>query len=246
MGQHAGRVSADIDRAAGALLGLATGDALGADYEFGHARFTGTAEMIGGGLGPFEPGEWTDDTSMAVCVAEVAATGTLDLEAIAGRFLDWYRSHPPDIGNQTRAVLGAAEVAADVAVRAAERFARLPDNSAGNGALMRTAPVALSHLGDDDAIVASAYAVSALTHADPVSGEACALWCIAIDRAVREQRLDGVRDGLALLPADRAAWWSDKLDEAEREGPEHFRSNTYVVTALQAAYAAIVATPIPD
>jgi ADP-ribosyl-[dinitrogen reductase] hydrolase len=103
----------------------------------------------------------------------------------------------------------------------------------------------LFHLGDDEAIVASAKAVSALTHADPVSGEACALWCIAIDRAVREQRLDGVRDGLALLPEERAACWAGRLDEAEREGPEHFRSNTYVVTALQTAYAAIFATPVP-
>lgn len=234
------------DRAAGALLGLAVGDALGAGYEFGSAPFGGEAEMIGGGLGGFEPGEWTDDTSMAVCIAEVTAGGAVDLEAIAARFLDWYASGPSDMGNLTRAVLGSATDAADVPRRAAVRFETHPGSCAGNGALMRTAPVALAHLGDDQAIVEAAQAVSALTHADPVSGEACALWCIAIDRAVREARLDGIRDGLTLLPPARAAFWETTLTAAETSGPERFGSNTYVVTALQAAHAAIVATPVPE
>ena len=76
---------------------------------------------------------------------------------------------------------------------------RNPDGAAGNGSLMRTAPVALAHLGDDSAIARSASEISGLTHADPLAVEACVLWCVAIDRAVREQRLDGIHDGLALL-----------------------------------------------
>lgn len=238
------RVSAD--RAAGSLLGLAAGDARGAGYEFESAPFRGEAEMIGGGLGDFAPGEWTDDTSMAVCIAQVTAAGVIDLEAIAARFLAWYDSRPGDMGNLACAVLGSAQGAADVPRRAAARFATHPRSCAGNGALMRTSPVALAHLGDDRAIVDAAQAVSALTHADPVSGEACALWCIAIDRAIGEARLDGVRDGLALLAPDRAAFWDAKLTEAETSEPERFRTNAYVVGALQAAYAAIVATPVPD
>jgi ADP-ribosyl-[dinitrogen reductase] hydrolase len=237
----------DLDRAAGALLGLATGDALGAGYEFESEPFPGTSEMIGGGLGNFAPGEWTDDTSMAICIAEVTATGSLDPRAIADRFLQWYASDPPDVGNLTRDVLGAARGdGAELAIRASEHFERHPRGSAGNGALMRTASVALAHLGDDEAIVEAAAAVSALTHADPVSGEACALWCIAIDRAVREARLEGVRDGLTLLDAERAAFWDARLTEAESGPPERFRRNGYVVGALQAAYAAIVATLVPD
>ena len=60
---------------------------------------------------------------------------------------------------------------------------------------MRTSPVALAHLGDPDAIADAARAVSALTHHDPVAGEACVLWCLAIDHAVRTGELD-VRVGL--------------------------------------------------
>ena len=70
--------SAQTDRACGVLLAAACGDALGAGYEFGSAPLPppGTPPaMIGGGLGGFEPGEWTDDTSQAYAIAEVAATG---------------------------------------------------------------------------------------------------------------------------------------------------------------------------
>ncbi len=69
--------TAQRDRACGALLGTAAGDALGAGYEFGPPLAPDVpVDMIGGGLGPFKPGEWTDDTSMAIAIAEAAATGS--------------------------------------------------------------------------------------------------------------------------------------------------------------------------
>ena len=110
---------------------------------------------------------------------------------------------------------------------------------------MRTAPVALAHLGDDDAIAGAARAISDLTHADPLAGEACVLWCIAIDRAVREGRLDGARDGLDLLTPAARGRWAALLHEAEREPSRRFRRNGFVVAALQAAYAAVSQTPVP-
>ncbi|MFN2557901.1 MAG: ADP-ribosylglycohydrolase family protein [Nitriliruptorales bacterium] len=235
---------AQMDRAAGALLGLACGDALGAGYEFATPP-QGEAEMIGGGLGDWEPGEWTDDTEMALCIAEVTATGTVDLMAVAERFLDWYRGGPADVGIQTAAVLSAAERARDLPRVAAAYYRDNPEGAAGNGSLTRTAPIALAHLGDDDALAAAAMEVSALTHGDPLAGEACVLWCVAIDRALREGRLHGVWEGLDLLsPASRDDW-AARLDEARRQPPETFRPNGFVVTALQAAYSAITHTPVP-
>jgi ADP-ribosylglycohydrolase len=154
--------------------------------------------MKGGGLGGWEPGEWTDDTQMAICIAEEAATGTVDPLRVAGRFLDWYRSGPVDVGVQTSSVLSHSADAAGVAASATNYFGSHPDRSAGNGSLMCTAPLALASLGDDKRLVELAMSVSPLTHADPITGEACALWCIAIDRAVREGRLDGARDGIAM------------------------------------------------
>ena len=68
--------TAQLDRACGVLLGTAAGDALGAAYEFGPPRGPELeVAMVGGGSFGWEPGEWTDDTSMAIAIAEVAATG---------------------------------------------------------------------------------------------------------------------------------------------------------------------------
>jgi ADP-ribosylglycohydrolase len=207
----------ELDRCAGVLVGLAAGDALGAADELGPPP-SGDVSMKGGGLGGWKPGEWTDDTQMAICIAEETATGTVSPVAVAARFLEWYRSGPADIGSQTDWVLSHSANADDMAARAADYFRSHPDASAGNGSLMRTAPLALAGLGDDERLVGLATTVSALTHADPVAGEACALWCVAIDRAIRHESLYGVRGGIEFLPADRRSYWEDRLEEA-RLGP---------------------------
>src|SRR3954452_3440035 len=103
-------------RAAGALVGSAVGDALGAPFEFGppgrfSARFPtparGTStEMCGGGSLDWEPGEFTDDTQMALLMAaSLVERGGLHEADLFDRFRTWARADPPDIGNQTRAVL---------------------------------------------------------------------------------------------------------------------------------------------
>ena len=105
--------SKQTDRAVGALVGQAAGDALGVPYEFGSIPLVGEPQMLGGGLGGIAPGQWSDDTEMAICIAEVAATGA-DLrtseaqELIAQGFLRWYDDDPPDVGVQTRTVLSDA------------------------------------------------------------------------------------------------------------------------------------------
>jgi hypothetical protein len=104
---------------------------------------------------------------------------------------------------------------------------------------MRTSPVALAHLGDTAAIISAARAVSVLTHHDSVAGDACVLWCLAIDHAVRTGALD-VRVGLPHVDAD---YWAPLLDEADASEPSRYVGNNgWVVAALQAAWSAISAT----
>ena len=87
--------TAQLDRAVGVLLGTAAGDALGAAYEFGPPRGPELeVAMVGGGSFGWEPGEWTDDTSMAIAIAEVAATGAdlreeEALDALVRRWHEW-------------------------------------------------------------------------------------------------------------------------------------------------------------
>ena len=234
----------ELDRAAGALLGSAAGDALGAAYEFDRVGPVDPAMVGGGNLG-WAPGEWTDDTQMAICVAEEAAKGLLDPAAVGSRFLDWFKGGPRDVGNQTRAVLSASRSPAVLSATAAAYFQAHPGRAAGNGSLMRTGPVALAATGNDTKLAGLARRVSELTHADPLTGDACVLWCVGIDRAIREDRLDGVRDGLALLPEERRDFWVATIDEAARRPPSSFNPNGYVVTAFQAALASVLQTPVP-
>jgi ADP-ribosylglycohydrolase len=188
---------------------------------------------------------------MAVAIAEAAAQHSLTtpagLDAVAAGFLRWCASGPTDIGIQTRAVLRNVEGTDAAALMAqAEAYVREhPERSSGNGALMRTAPIALSTLDDPDLAMATAIAVGRLTHADPVSGEACALWTFAIRHAVLEGNFDGLREGVTRLAPGRAAYWSQCLDDAQRCRPADFERNGWVVQALQAAWSAISTTPVP-
>ncbi|BBZ62531.1 ADP-ribosylglycohydrolase family protein [Mycolicibacterium monacense] len=239
------------DRIEGVLLATAAGDALGAPYEFGPARGPELpVEMVGGGV--WEPGEWTDDTSMAIAIAEVAATGA-DLrdpaaqDKIVARWHEW-SLRAKDVGIQTRSVLSAAARSGDVtASRARAESARLHERTgrtAGNGSLMRTAPAALAYLDDEDAMVEAARAVSGLTHADPDAGDACVLWCCAIRHAVLTGQLD-VRIGLRHIAGSRRKMWQERVDAAESGRPSSFANNGWVVAALQAAWSAIATTAVP-
>lgn len=234
------------DRAGGVLLGQAIGDALGVPYEFAPLIPAGQAAMIGGGLGPYAPGEWSDDTQMALCIAEVlAATGSVEeaaLAQIAENFLAWQAGGATDIGNQTRTVLSRARASADhlAGMQQASREGAAHDR-AGNGALMRTAVVGLIALDDARATADAAAQIAALTHAHPLCVESSILWSEAVRVAVTSGRLD-LRGGLALLDAPARAAWAERIDQAETQPPAAFTPNGFTVTALQAAWASIHAT----
>lgn len=234
-----------MDRAAGVMLGTAVGDALGAGYEFTYPTAATRIDMIGGGTFAWEPGEWTDDTAMAVAIAEVAATGAdigrgRGLDAVAAQFVRWYDSNPKDIGNQTSSVLRRRAGSA-AAMQAHARA--LTGRKAGNGSLMRTAPVALAYLDDRAGCLDAAARISALTHDDPTAEQACSLWSHAIRHAVLHGTFDGVRGYLEIASPEVADFWRPLLDAAERGTPADFARNGWVVHALQTAWWAITTTP---
>ena len=255
--------TAQTDRAAGVLLGQAVGDALGVPYEFATPPAAGEpAQMLGGGLGNFSPGEWSDDTAMAACIGEVAATGqdltSADaLDAIAEEFLRWYDSGPADIGLQTSAVLGntrrqradgrgesVREPAGAVMTTVAADHAARSSRSAGNGALMRTSVVALASLDDPEQTANAARAIANLTHHEELAADSCVIWSEAIRIAVLEGRFDFA--GVRSLPSERRERWHTWIDEALTSPPGTFTPNGFTVTALQAAIAAIAQTEVPE
>ncbi|MDQ3671749.1 MAG: ADP-ribosylglycohydrolase family protein, partial [Actinomycetota bacterium] len=159
----------------GALLGLATGDAVGTTVEFAPAgTFPPVTDMVGGGPFDLAPGQWTDDTSMALCLAEsILEAGWDPIDQLA-RYVSWMRDgHLSstgqcfDIGQTVLSALG--------------RFSRTGDpycgstdpNSAGNGSIMRLAPVALRYAYDRDEAIARAAESSRTTHGAATAVDAC-------------------------------------------------------------------------
>ncbi|HJX78452.1 ADP-ribosylglycohydrolase family protein [Glutamicibacter sp.] len=249
------------DRICGVLTGMAAGDALGAGYEFGSPMPADCpVAMIGGGLGDFAPGEWTDDTSMAIVIARALANseGLLDTDASDYMVHQWaiWAKDAPDVGTQTRAVLSAAEQTAQVnkrdapntedAVSAATAIHRQTGRSGGNGSLMRTAPIALAYLDrTPEETYQAAVKISKLTHFDDEAAEACALWTLAVRHAVLTAELD-IRVGLAFLDPERAVVWERRIQQAEEKHPREFSHNGWVVEAFQGAWSSITVSKVAD
>jgi ADP-ribosyl-[dinitrogen reductase] hydrolase len=174
------RVEATLqDRARGCAVGAAVGDALGMPLEFDPPRPESymVREM---GVGRLPPGTFTDDTEMALALAEsLLRSCPIEPEDLAPRFVDWYGAGPYDIGLHTRSVLARVATGTpwDLAVEAQQ--AENPD-SAGNGSLMRAWPVALAHWDDLHALLADSRLQSRVTHPHPECEAGCAFANAAI------------------------------------------------------------------
>jgi ADP-ribosylglycohydrolase len=165
-----------LDRYRGCLLGLAAGDALGTTLEFeGPGTFEPLTDMVGGGPFNLKPGEWTDDTSMALCLAE-SLVGQAEFDPIhqLETYCRWYseghlsvKGRCFDIGNATRQALSAFQ-------RNRQPFPGATDErSAGNGSLMRLAPAPLRYASNPELAIHLAGESSRTTHGAIECVEAC-------------------------------------------------------------------------
>ncbi|WP_293785675.1 ADP-ribosylglycohydrolase family protein [uncultured Aeromicrobium sp.] len=236
------------DRARGVLLAQACGDALGVPYEFGPPLGEDAIpEMIGRPESGLLPGEYSDDTAMSVCIAEAAAAhGGLDeaaLDDLARRFLAWGEVGIKHAGRQTKLVFAAtAEPTADAMRRAARTVLEERPHAAGNGALMRTAVVALVRPDDRAGTARSAAQVARLTHPHHEAVESCVLWTEAVRCTLMGGEVD-LAAGLDLVDPASRRLWRRRIDAATGADPGIFTSNGYTVAALQAAWAAVTSTP---
>lgn len=234
-----------LSRYRGALLGLAVGDALGTTLEFSPpGTFGPISDMVGGGPFGLRPGEWTDDTSMALCLAEsLVDCGGFDPADQMRRYVRWYREgHLSsngrcfDIGATVSAALRRFELTGDpFAGWADPRFG-------GNGSLMRLVPVPLAYARAPETAVRLAGEMSRTTHAAPEPVDACRYYAGLLVGALRGEPkarllgpayspVPGLWDDGPLCP--RIA---DVAQGSFRERqPPAIRGSGYVVEALEAA-----------
>jgi len=235
------------DRLLGSLLGLAVGDALGAAVEF-QARdsFPPVTDMVGGGVFDLAPGQWTDDTSMALCIAaSLTETGAYDPRDQLARFVRWYRDgylsstgRCFDIGNQTRAALEEFEATGEPYRESVGGM------SAGNGSLMRLAPVAMAFCDDPEAAGRFSADSSRTTHPAVECVEACGAYGRLIAAAIE----GASRTELYVLAADLAEQVTNPDLATILRGSyrvkerDEISSSGYVLHSLEAAMWALART----
>ncbi|KAA0891780.1 ADP-ribosyl-[dinitrogen reductase] hydrolase [Oryzomonas rubra] len=159
-------------RATAAFIGMAIGDALGATVEFMTAseiaaKYGTFKEIIGGGWLRLKPGQVTDDTEMALCIARaIVENQGWSVEKIAHNFAAWLKSRPVDCGDTCRKGIRAYMLNGTL---------ESPPNEwdAGNGAAMRIVPVALFSLPDGELLKKYALEQAHITHNNPLSDAAC-------------------------------------------------------------------------
>lgn len=242
-------MTSTTDRQRGALFGLAIGDALGAAIEFAPP---GTFEPVtgyrGGGPHGLASGEWTDDTSMALALADSLAKAGWDLADQVRRYLAWWRAGEYsvtgecfDIGTTTRAALARFRVHGDP-LRSGDPSPR----ASGNGSIMRLAPVPiryLTHYPDDIGELSRLAAESSLpTHASPACLSACRYLALVLCGLMRgEARAEVLASDWPPLEWLRAAAPLDPaVDEVARgsfrtKKPPEIVGSGYVVQTLEAA-----------
>lgn len=232
------------DRFRGVLIGLAAGDALGAPLEFGPPRPAHDLlrEMIGGGTFDWKPGEWTDDTQMALCITKsLRSCNHVDPDDIADRFVAWLESRPPDVGNHTRAVLSIIRKGVPWEEATRQLQAQNP-GSAGNGSLMRTAPLALFAAAQaTEQVVEWSCTVSRITHAHVDCQWACAALNVAIVHLLRgESREDAVDASIAAC-ANGSDAVRERLERA-REPQNRISPSGHVLATLEVAFWSLLHT----
>ena len=230
------------DRYRGALVGSAIGDALGATLEFMSrdeiARNYGTLrDIVGGGWLNLQKGEVTDDTQMARCIARsLAECGEFDGDDIASRFVEWYRTNPPDIGNTTRDAL--VRLASGVPWQEAgqQTHERMRPRDASNGSVMRCAPVALFARADPQANARYSADSSRITHANPL----CVASCVALNAGIAALLNDPDSDPVVVaMDATDDVPVRASLQAVPNQTAETLDAGGYVLATVQSSFWAL-------
>jgi ADP-ribosyl-[dinitrogen reductase] hydrolase len=214
------------DRALGAYLGLAIGDALGATVEFMTAREIVAQhkvhdKIVGGGWLRLKPGQVTDDTEMALALggALIASNGW-DLRAIADAFVAWMRRRPTDIGHACRRGIVHYLSTGNLSVPQT-------NSQGGNGAAMRNLPTALASLRDEGVLCQRSLEQAHLTHNHPLSDAAT----VALARMTRLLVLEGGQAACDTVAADLVA-----RHPAFAFRPWPGNSSGYIVDTIQTVF----------
>lgn len=237
------------DRKRGCLFGLAIGDALGAAVEFSRpGTFEPVTDYRGGGPHGLGPGEWTDDTSMALALGESIVKKGWDLKDQAERYVAWWRTGAYsvngrcfDIGNATSSALSRFEETGDPRSSGSTH-----ERSSGNGGIMRIAPVPIYYAelleSNLEELIRLAAESSLVTHASPQCLSAARYFALVLAGLILGEQREEVLspNWWALERLESKAPLHEEVRAVARgsfraSGPPEIRGGGYVVKSLEAA-----------
>ncbi|WP_440111374.1 ADP-ribosylglycohydrolase family protein [Paenibacillus sp. QZ-Y1] len=231
------------DRFHGCLTGLAVGDALGTTVEFSSpGTFEPVTDMVGGGVFDLAPGQWTDDTSMALCLAEsLVRKESFDPADQMRRYTNWYKVGYMSSTGTCFDIGGATRNALERFAATGEAYSGSTDPmTAGNGSIMRLAPVAMAYANQPEEAVYYSQPSSRTTHAATESIEACEVLA-----AILVAGICGADKDVMLMPETCRQWrgkpsFSPAIEEVvlgsyRHKEPPEIKGSGYVVRSLEAA-----------
>jgi ADP-ribosyl-[dinitrogen reductase] hydrolase len=227
-----------LDRFRGCLLGLAVGDAVGTTVEFKpRDTFEPVTDMTGGGPFGVPSGAWTDDTSMALCLAtSLLEKNGFDAQDQMERYWRWYKEgylssigRCFDIGNTTQIALEEFHITGD------PMSGRIDPYAAGNGSIMRLAPVVMLYYPDLEAVLHYSAKSSRTTHATLECLEACQILAGVIYRAFEGKKKADVLVERDLIPLTSEALKEISFGDYFEKAESQIQGTGYVVQSLEAA-----------
>ena len=228
------------DRFRGALLGLAVGEAMGAPVEFLTAdqiveKYGYVTEMVGGGIYDLVPGETVDATEMMLCLGEsLADIGAYDPEDVIERYSVWFESQPRHVSLTVRAALLSYRAGTHWDLASRRAFEILGGPTAGNGSLIRCAPIGLRNYADAEKRHELSHRESTLTHFDRLAGWSCAAFNDLLTAAIHGDLRDQV-PAIARTLDEEDKRVSMMLTDTLVAEPEELRSSSFVLDTLQTA-----------
>ncbi|MBF0471132.1 MAG: ADP-ribosylglycohydrolase family protein [Gammaproteobacteria bacterium] len=234
-----------LNRSLGSFLGLAIGDALGTTLEFrAPGSFTPLTDMVGGGPFSLEPGQWTDDTSMALCLAEsLIECKRCDLKDQLQRFLRWHNEGYWSSTGQCFDIGNTVSSALNQFVKSGDPYSGpTHERSAGNGSLMRLAPIPIFYQHQPMEAIEMAGESSRTTHGNPMAIDSCryfsGLIVGALHGEVKESLLsprytpvEGVWERYPLHPEIEAI----AMGSFRTKSPPEIIGSGFVVQSMEAA-----------
>jgi ADP-ribosylglycohydrolase len=234
-----------LDRYRGCLVGLAVGDALGATLEFNPpGTFEPITDMVGGGAFGLQPGQWTDDTSMALCLADslIARQGFDPVDQLK-RYVRWVEEGYLSSREFAFGLGGTVSDSLDLFKRTGNPYCGVDDPyTAGNGCIMRLAPVPMLYGGKPLEAIQRSEESGLTTHGARTCRDACRYFGALLVGA-----LNGVGKEALLAPhySPVLGYWQehplcDEIAEIvagsfKRKNPPEIVGSGYVVKSLEAA-----------